>query len=453
MIGTAARASISLGLHLRAAHNKLNAQALEARHKLWWSIFILEYCLSVMTGRDSGLGSSNSAPPPLASKDMDPFTNSAPKNRLNRLSENPPMKWTMDQQQRRLEAQQTLTRTMEATNELYFFCLTDLIVISHTASTRVYSIDALKRGWVEIRSRVRFYNRIMADWRTGLPDSLNFEMTNSGPTLSIKDGYRVSLAMHYHSSRIVLNRPCLARKKNGTSDQSHVSRASRDMEMNCLHSALAILSIFPDEPSTSWFRCVPWWSLVHFLVQATTILLIEMSRDDSRQWQPSQKPNSDSNSGLLQDHPEIPNREAILTMVRKALLWLHHLGETDNSARRAFELCNNCVGRLRSKLVGLDRLTVADNAPEASHLNVPTDNTHQQYRSRLDVSLAQFAGAGGFGYDHDIYAAPLPLESRDTESSQFAEPFIGTLGQDADMSDFIPEPEIAPLDEILQFLT
>lgn len=92
MIGTAARSGISLGLLVRATHNKINAEALEAWHKLWLSIFILEHLLSVMAGRSSSLENSfSSAPPPLASEDMNPFTNSAPKGRLDRLSENSPI--------------------------------------------------------------------------------------------------------------------------------------------------------------------------------------------------------------------------------------------------------------------------------------------------------------------------------------------------------------------------
>jgi hypothetical protein len=151
MIGTATRSGIALGLHLRATHNTLSVSALEARHKLWWSIFILEYHLSNMTGRASSLGNSFfSAPPPLVSEGLEYSINGAPKASLERPSEDPPMKWTIYQQRERLEFQRASMRLMDGSNGLFFFCLTDLVVIAHTASTRVYNTNSVKKGWGQI---------------------------------------------------------------------------------------------------------------------------------------------------------------------------------------------------------------------------------------------------------------------------------------------------------------
>lgn len=459
MIGTAARAGVSLGLHVRTTHNRLNAEALEARHKLWWSIFILEDLLSVMTGRPSGFGNVPfSAPPPLASQNMEPFTNSGPNTGLDRLSENRPMRWTLDQQHKWLEAQRNSMRKMNATNELYFFCLVDLIVISRSASTRVYNPDALNRGWREIQSRIDFYNEIMLDWRSGLPDSMSFERMDFGPNLSTKDAYKVSLAMHYHSSRLILNRPCLTRKKEGKSNaRDHISRLRGDIEATCLRSGLAILSAFPDEPNRDWFRRVPWWAVLHFLVQATAILLLNLSFDRSLREEKGQDSTVDFSSDRSLESREFADPEALLTAIKKALLWLRHLGEVDESARRAFDICNNCYRRIESRLFDLDTLASADNtiwnnAPGARHLDVPTDNTHQQYRGRLNVPHSQFAGTSGFGYDKKVGDASLPLVSDDPKDFEFVEPSVGTLGADIDMLDYVPNPEIGTLEEMLESL-
>lgn len=453
MIGTAARSSISLGLHLRASHNKLNAQALEARHKLWWSIFILENLLSVMTGRASGLGNSfSSAPPPLASEDMGPFTNNASNARLDRPTENPPMQWTMNQQYKRLKAQLAFTKTMPATDKLYFFCLADLIVISHTASTRVYSTDAVKRGLDEIESRIDLYNTTMVDWRTGLPDSLSFEVINGGPNLSVTDSYRLSLAMHYHSSRIILNRPCLTRKKKDgkSADTNHLSRQRRDIEETCLHSALAILEIFPDEPGSKWLCSIPWWNVLHFLVQAVTILLLQISFGCSFQMQKTQNSTSESSSEQLPKRPEIGDHEAVRIAAKKALAWLCHLGKTDDSARRAFEICGSCLRRIESRCFHQDDLAAVTDASEAPNLDVPTDQAYQQGRSRLNVSYSQFAGSKGFGYDRNNGGPAIAPE--DTEGFSPIEPSVGTLRADIDISDCIPDPENESLEDLLQFL-
>ena len=452
MIGTAARSSISLGLHLRASHNKLDAQALEARHKLWWSIFILENLLSVMTGRASGLGNSFfSAPPPLASGDMSPFTNKSSNARLDRPSENPPMQWTMNQKFEQLKAQRAVTKEMHATNELYFFYLADLIVISHTASTKVYSTDAVKRGLDDIERRIHLYNSMMVEWRSGLPDSLSFEVLDTSPNLPIMDSFRISLAMHYYSSRIILNRPCLTRKKDGKSaDTSRLSRQRRDIEKTCLQSAFAILEIFPNEPVSEWLCSAPWWNVLHFLVQAITILLIQFSFGCSSQMQKSPISTSDWSSEQFMERPEAADHEAVRIATKKGLAWLCHLGRTDDSAHRAFEICDSCVRRIESRCFDQGDLAAANDPSGTPHQDVPDDETHRQGRSKLNVSDSQFAGSGVFGYDrnnggHDNH-------SEYTESFDLIEPSVGTLRADIDMSDYIPDPENASLEDLLQLL-
>lgn len=456
MIGTASRAGIALGLHLRATHNKLDAEALEARHKLWWSIFLLENLLSVITGRASGLGNGlPSAPPPLASKDMIPFTNNPSVSLLERLSDNPSMKWTMKQQLGRLKVQRDLMKAMDATNELYFFCLSDLTVISHTASSGVYNTNTYNQGLEGIRSRINFYNGIMDNWLADLPDCMNLEGLKSGPSLSINETYRVSLALHYHSARIVLNRPCLTRKRDRENDiKYHISRERRDIDMNCLHSALAMLSIFPDEQSKTWLRYAPWWTVLHFLVQATAILLINISFDCSSRRQMSHDASTDSTNGLFSDSSGVINRKAILAETKKALMWLYHLGETDASARRDFDLCKKCIRRMEWKYVDLDIDSLAtENTFEASKLDVPTDLTHQQHRSRRGVTDSQFSSTKDSRFDQEIDITALPSEPGDTENIQLVESSIDAIWEeDIDMSDYVSDPGNPNLGELLQFL-
>ena len=465
MIGTAARSSIALGLHLQAIHSKLNVQALEARHKLWWSIFILENRLSIMTGRASTLRARFlSVPPPLASEDMDPFTNTKINLPPGQVSKNPSMKWTLDQEQDRLKAQRKLTIAMNGTDELYFFSLVDLVVISHSAFTQVYSIDFMQKGWEELYTYIDYYNAIMLDWRSGLPDSMSFHITSWSPTLSTQDAYRVGLAMHYHSSRIILTRPCLTRKKNTKRDISaHISRSRKDIEAVCLDSALAMISLFPDEPNIHWIRHLPWWNVLHFLVQATTIFLINIALSRSSR-KASQGSASESSDSQVRDSPEKPTSpETVIIALRKALSWQFHLGQTDDSARRAFYLCSNCIRRIDPKFFDQDtasETTAPDSA--SNYLSVPSDMTHQQCRSRTHVPYSQFAGTGGFGYDAGVDAATLAAGAEDTNShdisgiSGLSESLSGgsTVGVDVDvnMAEYLPDPEHVNLDEVLEFL-
>lgn len=481
MIGVATRSSISLGLHLQATHNFLNREALEARNKLFWSIFSLENLLSDMTGRTSCLWTSYcSAPPPLASPDMSLSTNATQNSNPDQGSpSNLSLSWTIDQDQKQLKSQRELLKQLEATSELYFFSLIDLTVISHTASARVYNKEALSLGWDEIKNRIDLYNGIMLEWRVNLPDSLKFDTSASisNPNLSINDAYRVSLALKFHSSRIILNRPCLTRKKSGENDKPHLSRTRKDIEMTCLQSALAIISIFPDEPSAIWFRNIIWWSILHFLVQSIVILLISIScntspsnsdrdreseRDIKRELKSPLSIARSSNGSPTQSEAQVEfkttpfNPTNISLAIEKALRWLHHLGKSDKSARRAFNLCNTCIHRIKSNNPQLTTLETMNFPSESSHLEVPTDSDHQQSRSKNNVPHTQFAGTRGFGFDGKLEqngGDSLPGTTiGGLDGFGVVEPSICALAVDTDMSDYILDPETTTLDDILQCL-
>ncbi|KAJ5713905.1 uncharacterized protein N7483_011086 [Penicillium malachiteum] len=76
--------------------------------------------------------------------------------------------------------------------------------------------------------------------------------------------------------------------------------------------------------------------------------------------------------------------------------------------------------------------------PELIYKGVPTDQTHQQHRSKLDVPHSQFAGTGDFGYDRNMDT--ISLTSKEENSSEL-ELSGGTLGVDVDMSDYLPEDQ------------
>ncbi|KAJ5555966.1 hypothetical protein N7513_003608 [Penicillium frequentans] len=441
MIGTATRSAIALGLHLRATHNKLSVSALEARHKLWWSIFILENVLSVMTGRASGLGKSFcSTPPPLVAEDVGIFTDDAPEVRLEGPAENSPMKWTVNLQQEQLKAQRASMKCMDANDELYFFCLTDLILISHTASTRVYSTDAVKQGWDPLQSRLKFFNKTMEEWSSSLPDSISFKIIDAGQSLSKVNAYKISLSLHYYSSRIILNKPCLARARTAGDrvSNSYRSWAKEESAMTCLHSALAILSVFPDRPDSIWVCHVLWWNVLHFLVQATTVLLINLSFEDLASKKPS---DHDSTSGSSASQlPDSVNYETVLTAARKALQWLYCLGKTEASARRAFEICGNCFRRIAPAGFDFDGFAPMNTKSNVQYSAVPTDLSHQQRRSKDKDSYSQFLGTPEFNYDHRAsVGAHFPEQGATEDFDLPMQPSFGLQVDELDMSDYIPD--------------
>jgi hypothetical protein len=77
-------------------------------------------------------------------------------------------------------------------------------------------------------------------------------------------------------------------------------------------------------------------------MQSTTVLLLQMSIGPV----PVRVPKGataeiSAGSPGTNESPDI-----VLASIKKALCWLHCLGITDESARRAFELCNGSVRRI-----------------------------------------------------------------------------------------------------------
>lgn len=88
----------------------------------------------------------------------------------------------------------------------------------------------------------------------------------------------------------------------------------------CVHAALDMVDLLPDEPNVvGLYELAPWWCLVHHIVQAATILMLELS--------------------FRSDHlPQ--NEENILNSATKAVLLLRSMSEEDLSAYRAWKLCD-----------------------------------------------------------------------------------------------------------------
>ena len=149
---------------------------------------------------------------------------------------------------------------------------------------------------------------------------------------------------------MTIHRPCLCRLDRRIPAQSVKSREfNRAAAASCVDAARDMLQMLPDEPNAVGLnRIGPWWCLIHYLVQATVVLLLELS--------------------FRANHmPE--EAENIFDGAQKAVRWLHNLGEENYSARRAWALCNSMLRECAPK-VG----RIVDHLPEQSPgpLNEPS---------------------------------------------------------------------------------
>lgn len=449
MIGIAARSGIALGLNLRRTSKKHDSESNETRKRLWWSIFHLEHLLSVMTGRVSCLGDGScSAPPPLPTGILEYGVPGVSQFGHEPLAQACDIQWTIYQRHEQIGAQQACLKSVALSPSLYFFYLVDLSLIMHAITNRVYSTDVFQDGWAQIKSRIGLYSEKMDQWLSGLHASLAFEDIHGNKFPRGKSCYQVSLALHYYSARIVLNRPCLTRPQIDSKSGIRFphSQFHNNAALACLCASLALINILPDQTETGWvYNTTSWWSFLHFLMQATIIMLIHMSVGSV----PTRAEGAVGSS----ESPEI-----VLAATKKALHWLHCLGGSDEAARRAFHICNNYLHRIAPSK-GLDLGDISSNiglSQTFSTVDYPPGETRsstprQQNQSSSAPQHAQSTASRDFDYNErdDM----LFQESEVTQTSLGSiQSSSAVLDTDIDMSETISYPTNATLDDILFLL-
>ncbi|KAL2864938.1 transcription factor domain-containing protein [Aspergillus lucknowensis] len=351
----ALRSAISLGINLRIQDDRTHFASKEARGRLWWSIYLLEHLLTSITGRISGCGEGLSAallPVPFDERasSRDQELHSIIRDKSLQTSH---LHLTIYQNDEESQAAAAWLSKCEPNPTLLFHCLADLGAISQTVINSVYSVQGLRKSPDRLEQHLQKYSKSMDVWLQKVPEAYRFTLSSDDNTYSVPQnaGYireRITLAIYYFSARITLCRPCLSHISCSTKrGREHRSRSSfrAMMTVTCLRASCSLLSILPNRPDTVWLTSVtPWWAILHFIMQATTALLIGLSTS----------PTSDSDVDM-EDEPGLPSltREMMVKETRKAFRWIHHLALSSRTARRAFLICESFLGRMGHTL-GLD---------------------------------------------------------------------------------------------------
>ncbi|KAJ5109690.1 hypothetical protein N7532_002335, partial [Penicillium argentinense] len=375
----ALRSALSLGINLRHTDYRLHDGSKEARSRLWWSIYILEHLLTSMHGRASGVGESLcSVPPPLPVEEEsfdDPEIQDLLQNSKFRESQLRP---TLFESHMERKKKTTWIKTHEPCPALFFFHLVDLTLIAQAVLNKIYSIEGLREGTSQTEYRLQKYGSRMDRWRSKIHPSYQFNPPDAGPWQIIPNlddesipyaRERVCLAMNYYSARITLSRPCLTQTHSipsgspspGTTpaEPSRHAKFRTELATTCLQAACSLISVLPKEPDESWLvHMTPWWSVLHFLMQATTALLLGLSYCSFAS--PPQNPSIARLSSTQKDvpldlKPTLPLLAADLNIaiaeVRKALSWIHAMASLDPAARRAFLLCDSVIRKIAPGLI------------------------------------------------------------------------------------------------------
>ncbi|KAL5338675.1 fungal-specific transcription factor domain-containing protein [Aspergillus crustosus] len=338
----ALRSGISLGLNLRNASEMTPDVSKESRYRVWWCLYTFEHMLGIMTGRMTGISDGICTTPMPLPVDEDRFQDPSVADLLGNLELrrervelalascfvrqmplNPrnggPMRTT--EKARDVER----LRSLPPSTSLFFLHYVDLAVISQEIVNRVYSLDCIMAPWVDIETRIRELQSRVELWHSNLPGAYDWTRTDEQSPELLRGS--LCLAFHYYSAQITLGRPCLCRRDVRPANSPIQQKPfSHEMAVTVLDAAQRLVGLIPDVPDASRiYQLCPWWCILHYLMQATTVLLLELS------------------FGSI----HMPGEEkSFIDAAKKGLRWLYAMSESSQASRRAWELCDNNFRRL-----------------------------------------------------------------------------------------------------------
>lgn len=378
--GTAVRAAIALGLNMRNESVRTPDTSKEIRYRVWWSLYGLEHLLSMMTGRPTSLSDEACTTPFPAPVDEDAFQSQQAVSLLcsdmqrnarypgllyrspntsgttaslpdrSRSSSKPSSASRSPSAPQHLDLE--WARNVPPSTSLYFLHHILLTRISQSVLNKLYTPEAMQTSWSQIQAVISDHDRRIAKWHSNLPSILDFKRKQRDQNYL---HLRMCLGFLYYATRIIVHRPCLCRLDRKLPNQSAKSKGfNRASAASCIEAAREMLQMLPDEPNAVGLnRIGPWCCILHYLMQATVVLLLELS---------------------LRSYHMPEDAEDIFDATKKAVRWLYSLGEESYSARRAWALCNQMFREAAPK-IGRE----VDNLPEQPP--GPLDETPYSNRS------------------------------------------------------------------------
>lgn len=419
--GSAVRGAISLGLHLRNVGATTSDTSKEIRYRVWWSLYTLDHMLNVITGRPSCIidGACTTPIPipfdetdfqkPEAAQmlsnhtrkgswihDWNPSSSSLPSPSQNgESSTDKTVAIKSEAESCSIEWLKSLPMTMS----LYFFYLATLAYISKRANMKLYSGEAMQAPWASLEFTIQSLTMEIDAWVASVPEVFDIKVPctdSKNPTVPQKMG----LAFAYYSTKISISRPCLCQLEIDCQSDGVYEFCSKTAA-ECVDAATQMINMLPATMEASTlYKISPWWCTLHYIMQATTVLLLELS--------------------FRAEH--VPERAVEVSQaLKKAVKWLFELSHSSDSAHRAWKLSDEYLRNLAPPL----NFDISD-LPDSEILMDSSNN----FVSVLENSLL----------DHQVptlmpYFETDPLDFLDTQQTESETQ--GSL-QNNSFDDFLP---------------
>ncbi|KAA6409416.1 MAG: hypothetical protein FRX48_06969 [Lasallia pustulata] len=400
MSGIAVRYAITLGLNLENHNGKLSDTSKEIRYRVWWALYSVEGALAVMTGRPVSVIDSDCNTPLPVPVDEDAFpgigsgvlyanARHRPFRRVSsgesRTTENTTSSSSSGYSSRRRASPTSSMspisqlssfvpyKNIAPSKSLFFLLHIQLTKLTNEVLIRLYRAGTMSQSWADVQRTIASLDQSLEKWRGKLPSLFDFTKKQRDQQFISE---RISLGFSYYGTKIIINRPCLCRVDCQIPNESdHCREFNKSTATACILAARNMLDLLPEQPNpVGLYKVAPWWSLLHHLMQAATVLMLELS--------------------LQVDHMPF-EAETILSSARKAAQWLHKMAADNVSARRAWNLCSDMLRHLAPK-VGRTADGLPGDIPNLEHhSNSDPQNSYASVSGEDGVSVEDGNSWGG----------------------------------------------------------
>lgn len=325
----AVRSATAMGLNLRSESNYVTLASKESRYKVWWSLYTLETILGNMTGRPLSVERDFCTTPLPVPFEEHEYTDTKVirimtdhkirNSLLGHVVTRPigEVSATMD-----AHTVRSAMETLKPNTALYFVCYVDLNRIVREIVESLYAPEIVTNSSRDAEAAITDANAKLEAWVQKLPPGFQISGEEGRTTY---ERFSLGLAFHFYSAQILACKPCLHHfDRASTGDDNFYDRVAT----TCVQAACRMLDLFPVEYDATWLiQVAPWWCMLHYLVQATAILLIDFPMH------PGSMPQE--------------SRQAL----EKAASWLNEMARRDMASQRACAVCGSLLARL-SEMVG-----------------------------------------------------------------------------------------------------
>ncbi|KAH3474916.1 hypothetical protein KXV78_000830 [Aspergillus fumigatus] len=290
----------------------------ELRCRVWWSIVVLETTLSVMTGRPYSVANQFCTAPLPLPFDEDQFGDAfvarllADANARRALSKSLLSSSAPDAE--------TYLPAVKPCASLYFLFTVDVARMMRCAINLLYAPATSRSSSYSVGKALEDLLSNLDSLQRRLPEPFQFSRPREDPAFETQ---RWCLAFQFYSAKMTIARVAIYRW-----ERSGQATSSRWKEMSeiCTNAACNMLSQLPDEPDLIWLsRIAPWCWILHDLMQALTVLLIEL---DSRVTHGAK------------------DSEQISRYIQKGMHWLLAMASRHPASERAWQICHDLHLRL-----------------------------------------------------------------------------------------------------------